>query len=128
MNKTMVLIFGTIEIMFGDTDIMNTGNELSFMVFALPVCFSTFVLNLTVIVMIWKKEKTIVNQLLTIECTVSILYSFLGTFQQSPFYTGLGHELYCYPHLLLVTLLLVCNRLLPVAIVVFRLERYLGYF
>ena len=73
-----------------------------------------------VIIIIPTKEKTLINQCMNIECMVNILYSLLGTFQQSPYYRGLHSELYCCPHLMLATMLVVCNRLIPVAIVTTR--------
>ena len=77
-------------------------------------------LNMSVLMMIWKKEKTIVNQLMKLGCLVNIIYSSLGTFQQSPYYRSMGLEVYCFPHLMISFTAVVFNRLLPVAIVVFR--------
>ena len=59
------------------------------------------------ILMLLKKEKTIINQLMSIECISNILYSFLASFTQSPYFKGTSQNLYCSPHLVLVTIFAV---------------------
>ena len=75
---------------------------------------------MSVLMMLWKKEKTVVNQLMTIDCIMNILSTSLSTFQQSPYYRGFDVEVYCYINLMLAMCCMVFNRLCPVAIVVFR--------
>ena len=111
---------GRTELVMGLMAVINKAIDGSFMICTLPICFATLFLNTNVIILLRKKERTIVNQLMSIECIVNILYSLLGTFQQSPYYRGLHLELYCYAHLALANLFAVFNRLLPVAIVVYR--------
>jgi hypothetical protein len=55
-----------------------------------------------------------------LDCIINIMYALQSRFQQSPFFRGLGEELYCYPHLVDTVAFAVLNRLLPVAIVAFR--------
>ena len=113
-------MFNKAEIVIEDTEIMNRKIEFSFMVFTIPMYAVTLLLNMSVLMILWKKEKTIVNQLMKLDCIVNIMYSSLGTFGLSPYYRGIGLEVYCSPHMALSYATLVCNRLLPVAIVVFR--------
>ena len=60
----------------------------------------TILLNMSVLTILRVKEKTVVNQLMMIDCII-ILYIPLSTFAQSPYFRGLGVEVYCYIHLLL---------------------------
>ena len=125
MKQSEIINLGTeissnAEIAIENTEFMNSKFELSFMLLTMPILMATLLLNLSVIVVIWKKEKTIVNQLMTMECIVNISYSSLATFQISPYYRGLELEAYCYPHLMLSITFVIFNRLLPVAIVVYR--------
>ena len=103
-----------------NTEIMNKEIEFSFLFLTIPMCMVTVLLNMRVLRMLWKKEMTIVNNLMTLDCIVNIIISGFGTFQQSPYYRSLGLEAYCYPHIMLAYASGAFNRLLPVAIVVFR--------
>ena len=125
MNQSVVTILGTemfsaVEIPFESTEMINEKIEFSFMFLTIPMCTVTLLLNMSVLRMLWKKEKTIVNNLMKLDCIVNIINSCLGTFQQSPYYRSLGLEAYCYPHMMLTYASGGFNRLLPVAIVVFR--------
>ena len=126
MNQSAVIIllgaemFSTAEIALENTEIMNKKFEFSFLLLTIPMCMVTLVLNTSVLMMLWKTEKTIVNQLMKIDCIVSIMFSSLGTFQQSPFFRSLGLEVFCFPHIMLTYASGIFNRLLPVAIAVFR--------
>ena len=125
MNQSEVIILGaemfsTAEIALENTEIMNKKFEFSFLLLTIPMCMVTLVLNMSVLMMLWKTEKTIVNQLMKSDCIVSIMFSSLGTFQQSPFFRSLGLEVFCFPHIMLTYASGIFNRLLPVAIAVFR--------
>ena len=103
-----------------NTKIVNNTLEFNFMYFTIPLGLITTVLNMSVLMMLWKKEKTLVNQLMMIDCIISVLYIPLSTFAQSPYFRGLDVEVYCYINLILAMCCMVFNRLCPVAIVVFR--------
>ena len=103
-----------------NTVIVNNTFEFNFMYFTIPLGLISALLNMSVLMMLWKKEKTVVNQLMTIDCIMNILSTSLSTFQQSPYYRGLDVEVYCYINLILAMCCMVFNRLCPVAIVVFR--------
>ena len=125
MNQSVVIrleaeMFSMAEILIEKTEIINRKFPFSFMFLTIPTCMVTVLLNMSVLMILSKKEKTMVNHLMKLDCIVNIMYSSLGTFQQSPYYMGLGLEVSCYPHLMLSVTFVVFNRLLPVAIVVFR--------
>ena len=94
--------------------------EFGFMFFTIPVLVMTLLLNMSVLMILRRKDRTIVNKLMMLDCMVNITFCSLCTFQQSPFYRGLGFEFYCYFHSVLFFASMVCNRLLPVAIVISR--------
>ena len=107
-------------IVIENTEIVNKKLEFNFLYFTIPLGLITSLLNLNVLMMLWEKEKTLVNQLMMIDCIMNILFAFLYTFQQSPYFRGLDVEVYCYFHLLLASCCTGFNRLCPVAIAVFR--------
>ena len=125
MNQTVIIYLGgevisTANIVVENTVAMNRQFGFSFMIFTISVCLGIILVNLSVIKILWKEERTIVNQLMMLDSMVNLVYSSLATFQQSPYYRGLGLEVYCFPHLMLSFATLIFNRLLPVSIVVFR--------
>ena len=122
MNQSVLITLGAenSEITFENTLIVNRKVEFSFMSFTIPLCLATLLLNMRVLMLLWKKEKTIINQMMVVDCSVNILCSSMGTFTQSPYYRGMGLDVYCYPHMVLSFALIILNRLLPVAIAVFR--------
>ena len=75
-------MFSSAEIALENTEIMNKKFEFSFLLLTIPMCMVTSVLNMSVLMMLWKTEKTIVNQLMKSYCFVSIVFSSLGRFQQ----------------------------------------------
>ena len=101
-------------------EVVNKMQEYSFMLVTVPVCLVTLFLNMTVLKVLWKKDKTIVNQLMKSELKVNLFLSVLGTFQLSPFYRGIDFEQYCYIHLILTHVFMTFNRLLPFAIAYYR--------
>ena len=103
-----------------ESQIVNKSHEFNFLLSTIPVCIMAIFINTIVLKILLKEEKTIVNQLMMLDSIVSIAATFLGTFQQSPYFRGLGVQGYCYPHLVAVVASITFNRLLPVSIVVFR--------
>ena len=112
------------KILIDKTEPININLDSSYMFLTVPACFFTLLLNICVLMIIWKKEKTRVNQLMMMGCMVNIIYSPLGLVQYSSLYRGLGLEVYCSPHLMLSFSSLVLNRLLPVAIGMFRYDYF----
>ena len=102
-----------------EMQIVNEGVDFTFLYFTLAVWFLTVVLNTIVITMLWEKS-TIINQYMMLDCTVSIIYSSLATFQQSPYYMGLNLEMYCIPHMIVLNACIHFNRILPVIIAFYR--------
>ena len=120
MNKTAALLLEGKQVDLENMEIVNKKIEYSFLSLLIPMCLLIVSLNMEVLRKLWKTENTTVNKLMKLDCTVNIMYALQSTFQQSPFFRGLGEELYCYPHLVLTMAFAVLNRLLPVAIVAFR--------
>ena len=118
MNFSLGIKSGSVVI--ENTEIVNKKFEFGFMLLTIPMCLLIILLNLSVLVKLWKMEKTVVNKMMKLDCIVNILYAFLCTFQQSPFFRGMKMDIYCYPHTVLSFAFGVGNRLLPVAIVSFR--------
>ena len=77
---------------------------------------------------LWRMEKTIVNDLIMLDCMVNIMISTISTFQQSPFYRGMDVDVYCSIHLMLFFATSGCNRLIPVSIVIYRYSNTRKYF
>ena len=103
-----------------DAVIVNWNIDPSFMFLTVPVFFVTLLLNICVLMILRSAENTIVNKLIILDIINDITFSSLSTFQQSPFYQGLGVEVYCYLHLVVYWTSAVSNRLLPVSIAVYR--------
>ena len=119
MKKPDIAIGGTLAILeIENMEIVNRRVELSFMCFTVPVWLLIVLLNSSVIMKLWKSKQTIINQFMLLDCAVSILYSSLSTFQQSPFYGDM--EVYCIFNLGILMTCMMSNRILPVAIVLFR--------
>ena len=130
MNRTsedIVLGFPDIQEGFGTSltvdkgmKLMNKNNDYSIILLFVFVCFSTLWLNIKMILVLWREEKTIVNQMMKTELIINCLFSLLGTFQQSQFYRGLDSQFYCYIHLVSTYIFLTFNRLVPVTIALYR--------
>ena len=105
-----------------DTVIINRNLDPSFMFFTVPVFLVTLLLDTCVLRILWPAESTIVNQLIILDSINDITFSSLSVFHQSPFYQGLGVEVYCYLHLVVYWTSGMSNRLLPVSIAVYRYE------
>ena len=115
MNQTMA---GKLALIMEKTEIINKNIQFSFMFYLIPVYIITVILNLSVLIMLGKSEKTIVNRLMKLDCMISILYA-----TQSPFFKGIGWDVFCFSHTMLSYGTVVFNRLLPVAIATFRYFR-----
>ena len=113
-------LFSKIDVVIENTEIVNKTLEFSFMCFTVPFGLITLLLNVSVLMKLWKKEKTIVNQLMMMDCIMNIMFSHLATFQQSPYFRGLEIEVYCNFHLALAYAFNLFNRLCPLAIVGYR--------
>ena len=120
MNKTVEILLEGKHVDLENMEIVNKKIEYSFLGLLIPMCLLIVSLNMEVLRNLWKSENTTVNKLMKLDCIINIMYSLQSTFQQSPFFRGLGQELYCYPHLVVTVAFAVLNRLLPVAIVAFR--------
>ena len=105
-----------------DAVIVNSNLDLSFMFFTFPVLIVTLLLNICVLMILWPAESTTVNQLIILDSINDITFSSLSTFQHSPFFQGLGVEVYCYLHLIVYWTSGISNRLLPVSIALYRYE------
>ena len=103
-----------------NTELVNKTIEYSFMLLTIPMGLLIIILNISVLKKLWKMEKTSSNEMMKLDCIVNIMYAFLCTFQQSPFFRVLEMDIYCFPHIVLSFAFAVCNRLLPVAIVSYR--------
>ena len=74
------------------------------------------------------KESTTVNTLMLMDSLAAVPLAVIGAFQQSPLYRGINSVYYCLSHLVLIIALTIFNRMVPVAIVLFRYVAKLGYF
>ena len=103
-----------------NTEIMNKKFEFSFMFLTIPFGFLAIMLNMKVLATLWKKEKTTVNQLMSIDSFLNIVFACLCTFQQSPYFRGLDWEIYCNFHIAVYYVCGMFNSLCPLAIVYYR--------
>ena len=103
-----------------EMEIVNEGVEFRFMYLTIPVWFFTVALNVVVMSMLLWEKMEIINQCMILDCLVSIVYSSLSTFQQSPYYVGINLELYCIPHMILLSSCMQSNRILPITIAFYR--------
>ena len=126
MNQSEIILYVGGDIKYANigiesTQIVNKSYfEFEHMFITITICLMTIVLNMAVMKILWKEEKTIINQLMILDSMVNIVSTFLVTFQQSPYFRGLGVQAYCYPNLVVVTACIIFNRLLPVSIAFFR--------
>ena len=120
MNKTVEILLEGKHVDFENMEIVNKKIEYSFLSLLIPMCLLIVLLNMEVPRKLWKTENTTVNKLMKLDCIINIMQALQSTFQQSPFFRGLGEELYCFPHLVVTVAFAVLNRILPVAIVAFR--------
>ena len=103
-----------------ETNPVNQAVEFSFLWFTVPVWLLHVLLHMSVMIMLRKEQMTMINQLMMMDCIVSILYSSLSTFQQSPFYRGLEVGVYCIAHVGILQSCVMATRLAPLAIGLLR--------
>ena len=103
-----------------DTELVNRKLPLDLMFSVIPTSFLILALNGSVLMKLWDCERTTVNQLMRLDSMVNMFLMCLCTFQLSPPFIGLGSHLYCAAHQALYTASALFNRLVPVAIVMFR--------
>ena len=85
-RSEMVMLLGlTGNLVWEEYVNVNQKFEFSFLVLTIPVFCVTVGLNFSVILRIWKKDKTLVNQLMKLECCVNIFYSLQGTDMENIF-------------------------------------------
>ena len=111
-----------------NTEIVNWNLKFAFMYLTVPVFLIILLVNMGVLGILWRMEKTIVNELIMLDCIVNIMFSIISTFQQSPFYRGMDVDVYCSIHLMLFFATSGCNRLIPVSIVIYRYSNTRKYF
>ena len=88
------LIFAKVRIT--EPVIVNTSkvNIAVFISVIIPLLFSILVVNIMFIILIKKRESTLVNTLLTMDCMANALLTVINSIQQ---YKNVGLELYCAP-------------------------------
>ena len=122
MSKMWVNINRTdvAELRFEKMEFVNENLAGSFMFFTVPSLLITMIFNIMLVNKVLTLDLTMINQMMIIESFVNISYAVFATFQQSPYFRGLNTELYCLPHLVLCTTLVMANRMLPIAIAMLR--------
>jgi hypothetical protein len=75
---------------------VNKPPDLQFESTILPILMSILLVNTVSIMLIIKRDKTLVNKLLTLDCIANIVLTVIGSQQQSKT-RGMGVELYCAP-------------------------------
>ena len=110
------------ELLFEKMEFINENLEVSFMFLTVPSLVITVIFNMILLIKVLTMDRTMINQMMIIESFVNIFYAVFATFQQSPYFRGLNTNLYCLPHLVLCTTLVMANRLLPVAMALLRWE------
>ena len=103
-----------------DMDLVNRKLPVDLMLYVVPTSLLVLALNGSVLVRLWDCERTTVNKMMRLDSMVNMILMGLCTFQLSPPFIGLGSHVYCAPHVSLYTALTVFNRIVPVAIVMFR--------
>ena len=84
----------TVDIL--QTVTVNKPPALRFESTILPILVSILLVNTVSIMLIIKRDKTLVNKLLTLDCIANIVLTVIGSIQQSKA-NGMGVELYCAP-------------------------------
>ena len=119
------IVLGGVEktvIIIENTMIVNKKIEHSFMFYTIPLGLLALILNMSVLKKLWRAEKTLVNRLMMIDCSLNMVFVFICTFQQSPYFRGFEVELYCDFHIVATYVCFIFNRICPVAIVIYRCQ------
>ena len=85
-----------ITVDISQTVTVNKPPDLQFESTILPILVSILLVNTVSIMLIIKREKTLVNKLLVLDCTANIFLTVFGSLHQSKAH-GMGIELYCAP-------------------------------
>jgi hypothetical protein len=118
----MLVIGGlyNISLELEDTELVNRPAEDVFSWTSLPVLATAIIVNLTAAVLLRRKEDTAVNRIIIWDCLINIVTMFMLTvFGPTPWFKGHNGYL-CIVPLVINNTLTVWNRLVPIAIVVFR--------
>ena len=75
---------------------VNKSPDLEFVSTILPILLSILLVNTLCIMLIIKRDKTLVNKLLILDCIANALLTMIGSLQQSAANT-VGVEVYCAP-------------------------------
>ena len=117
-EKRIYLDDGVLIIDFAEP--VNQSVNAAIMLLTIPLGTLTMLMNLCVFLILWREEKTPVNQMMKIQCLNNMVGVCLGIMRQSPYYTSLQSEVYCSLHTSLELFLITTNRLVPVAIAGYR--------
>ena len=96
-ENSSLLLFGTNQsLSCVDQEPVNmpTSNNVVLISIIIPMLLSILLVNIKSIIMIKKRESTLVNNLLTMDCTANALITVISSIQQ---YKVVGLELYCAP-------------------------------
>jgi hypothetical protein len=96
-ENSSLLLFGTNQsLSFVDQEPVNmpTANNVILISIIIPMLLSILLVNIMSIILIKKRESTLVNNLLTLDCTANALITVINSIQQ---YKAVGLELYCAP-------------------------------
>ena len=90
-----------------------------FLVANIPIFLATFAINVWASNCILQRERTGLNRLVVCDCVLNVVSSLHSAFLQSP-WSLLASSTPCLISTFLLYLLICWNRLVPVAIAVFR--------
>ena len=102
-----------------NSEAVNITDLNSDLLFTIPILLLTILINLYARKVISAKDKTLINTLLMRDCLVNIVCSVLQTFRYSP-WVFLQVSPFCVTLIGVFTSLAMFNRLVPIAIVVYR--------
>ena len=102
-----------------EMEVVNEVMDGGFLYLTIPVWFLTVLLNTSVVMILWE-NMTPINKFMILDALISILYSSLSTFQQSPYYMGLSLDVCCIPLMIMLSTCMQANRILPSIIALYR--------
>ena len=103
----------------GATEVINSPRQFIYLVASLVALPINMAINTAAILVIQRNEKTVINNLVVCDCIANMLSMAIVSFLQSPF-AILRSPLLCSVEIFVKFSITVWNRLVPVAIVVFR--------
>ena len=98
---------------------VNETKPMVFFVANIPIFLATFAINVWASNCILQRERTGLNRLVVCDCVLNVVSSLHSAFLQSP-WSLLASSTPCLISTFLLYLLVCWNRLVPVAIAVFR--------